>query len=150
MSRHLYDAAARHSPLPAVYFAGPIDYVEHRSDGEHLADNWRHRYFGKLPIRILCPTCLNRESTTWQEVMDMNIEAQAMARFMVAYFPGDVPTFGTPIEVWQWQYGAGREGSGILVHPTPEGVFVRSLRAQGLIVVKSFEEAVTWLRQVAT
>lgn len=131
-------------PAP-VYFAGPIDYVEHRSPGAHLTDNWRHRFFSDLGIKLLCPICLNVESVLWADVMRVNREAISSAQFLVAYFGND-PTFGTPIEVWEWT-NRSTPLPACLVHPARPGVFVQYLAARGLYVARDFEEARQWLRR---
>lgn len=138
---------------PGVYCAGPIDYIEHRSRGDHLVTNWRHRYFAHLPIKVLCPTCLNVWSTSWEDVMGTNSKAMADAQFFVGYFPGDVATFGTPIETDQWARTAMRQKKAppVLIHPAKPGVFVQGLQEDwGLVVVRTFEEAGQWLRRQLT
>lgn len=135
---------------PAVYFAGPIDYIEHRSPGNHVRDNWRHRFFDDLLIEVLCPTCMNINSGTTREIMKRNAGAMARAEFFVGYFPGDAATFGTPIETWQWAEGAFRaqRDPGVLIHPARPGVFVQHLMDMfDLHVVRTFEEARSWLRR---
>jgi hypothetical protein len=128
---------------PNVYFAGPVDYIEHRSHGEHVVSNWRHRVFGALDINLLCPTCLNVQSKDDTEIMNTNETAMRIARLFVGYFPGE-PTFGTPIETWQ--FATRRNAAAVLIHPPMPGVFVRTLRDQyGLTVVRSFEEARSWV-----
>lgn len=137
-------------PDPAVYMAGHIDYIEHRSRSDHMVTNWRHRYFAHLPLRVLCPTCLNVESRGYAEVMAMNTEAMLMAKFFVGYFPGDVATFGTPIELDGWLHRLGGK-TALLVHPARPGVFVEYYQATyGLVVVRTFEEAGQWLRRQLT
>lgn len=137
---------------PAVYMAGPVDYIEHRGPTHHRIDNWRHRLFGMMDIELLCPTCLNVESQTPYEIMDTNRRAIERADVLVAYFPGDVATFGTPIEVWEWCHRHREQGTrGVLIHPAPEGVFVTYLReVYGLTVVGEFDEAKLWLRRLLT
>ena len=137
-------------PNPAVYFAGPVDYVEHRSPGDHRRDIWRHRFFDDLPILILCPTCLNMRSDGFRKVMAVNDVAIQDAEFFVGYFPGDVATFGTPVETWAWCMADVTKGPGTacLIHPSSLGIFVQALQADcGLVVVRSFEEARAWLRR---
>lgn len=139
---------------PKVYMAGPVDYVEHRSPARHKLDNWRHRLFA-LDIETLCPTCLNEGVEDYYKVMDTNRRALESADFMVAYFPGDVATFGTPIEVWEWCHRKHPNTIGgspaVIVHPAPVGVFVEYLReTYGLVVVQDFEEARSWLRRQLT
>ena len=132
---------------PPVYMAGPVDYVEHRSPGQHAVDNWRHRFFGDLSIEMLCPTCLNQGERTFDDIMRTNREAMERARFFVGYFPGDVATFGTPIEVWHWASSVPEAGRIVLVHPARMGVFVEYLAAaHQLLVVRTFEEARSWLQ----
>jgi hypothetical protein len=141
---------------PAVYFAGPIDYVEHRSTGDHLRDNWRHRFFGDLAIDLLCPTCLNRPTedgrkSTDEEIMERNRAALRRAKYLVAYFPGDVATFGTPLEVKTFLERANLTNGGhaILIHPARPGVFVRWYEAQyGLLLHKDFIGAREELRHL--
>jgi hypothetical protein len=136
--------------------AGPIDYVEHRSPSKHRQDNWRHRLFGlALDIELLCPTCLNVNSSGFQQVMDTNRRALESADFLVAYFPADVATFGTPIEVWEWCHRKNPAvlggHPGVIVHPESPGVFVEYLHeVYALEVVHSFEEARSWLRRQLT
>lgn len=131
--------------IPGVYFAGPVDYIEHRSPGNHVRDNWRHRFFEDLPINLFCPTCLNEKSQTTDEIMAVNAEAQLAARYFVGFFPGDVATFGTPIEVWTW-FEARRDPSKIaLIHPARPGVFVDKLRSLGLETLKTHYDARQWL-----
>lgn len=163
-------------PLPPVYMAGPVDYVEHRAAADHMRDNWRHRFFGDMPIDLLCPTCLNSEKVpvpnleqveaglpvevtlrdrTFGDIMDTNKGAMERAEWFVGYFPGDVATFGTPIEVWHWVSQAflmNRADRAVLVHPARMGVFVEYLAAMNrLVVVRTFEEARAWLqRQLLT
>ena len=135
-----------------VYFAGPIDYVEHRSPKNHSTDNWRHRFFGDMPIEMLCPTCLNEHSENWQQVMSVNRDATNKAHIMVAFFPGDVATFGTPIEVWEWMIWRShtRRRPACLIHPVRHGAYVQMLEEQGLVIVRDFEEARAWLRRQLT
>lgn len=139
---------------PLVYAAGPIDYVEHRMPGPHQQENWRHRFFGELPIRLLCPICMNRADSAWEQVMTVNAAAMEAAQAMVAYFPGDTATFGTPIEVADWcvnGFALNRHDRIVLVHPAPQGMFVRMYRERyGLTVVRTFEEARSWLRRRLT
>lgn len=131
--------------LPRVYFAGPVDYVEHRSPGRHKTDNWRHRHFGHLAIEMFCPTCLNETSVGWRTIMKINKEALYTADLFVGYFPGDAATFGTPVEVYEWAMGNGTDG--VLVHPAGKGVFVQMLEHDfGLVVVRDFDEARQWLQ----
>lgn len=163
--------------IPAVYMAGPVDYIEHRSPGQHRTDNWRHRFFGDLPIDLLCPTCLNAgpvvyfpelpvaaygeplpdteimaqtRPRTSDDIMHTNKEAMERANYFVGYFPGDAATFGTPIETWHWTTQAsiaGLQDHAVLVHPARPGVFVEYLHAVShLAVVRSFEEARSWLQ----
>jgi hypothetical protein len=165
-----YTATREEKPPIPVYFAGPIDYIEHRSPGEHRRDNWRHRFFDTIgQIEVLCPTCMNEPRITHVhamegcapdcripmttprtvlEVMTVNRAAMRRARFMVAYFPGDVATFGTPVEVHEWattSFAMSRD-PGILIHPATPGVFVRTLMIHNdLVVVRTFEEARSWL-----
>lgn len=136
---------------PSVYFAGPVDYVEHRAEAEHLRDNWRHRFFGDLRINLLCPICLNRKSRTDKQIMDQNTNAVWVARFFVGYFSPDAPSFGTPVEVWDWCHTAfvmNREGAAVLVHPMTPGVYVKHLRDDyGLVVVRTMQDARSWLER---
>lgn len=133
---------------PNVYLAGPIDYIEHRSPGNHVRDNWRHRFFEDLPINLFCPTCLNRQSTGAKEIMEVNRSALAISEFFIGHFPGDEPTFGTPIEVWTWfSTRGGRSLKAVLVHPAKPGVFVEHLQDHGLVVVRQFVEARAWLQR---
>lgn len=136
---------------PTVYFAGPIDYVEHRLPGIHRQENWRHRFFDHMEINVWCPTCQNEGVTGWDRIMDNNMAGMNGADAMVAYFPGDTATFGTPIEVYQWATGAfqlNKTGMLILVHPAPPGVFVQMLKdLYGMEVVRTFEGARSWLRR---
>ena len=155
---------------PPVYMAGPIDYIEHRSPGQHLRDNWRHRFFGDLPIEILCPTCMNAEPIpVWpdplppdgpieiglrprefSDIMVTNKQAMERAQWFIGYFPGDAATFGTPIEVWAWveqAFQQNRADHAALIHPSRPGVFVEYLAAiDRLVVVRTFEQAREWLR----
>jgi len=138
---------------PWVYMAGPIDYVESQRLADHKVSNWRHRYFSELPIHILCPTCMNVASKTWDDVMYNNSRAVISADAFVGYFPGDVATFGTPIEIADWlQHGTplrpGETSDALLIHPSKPGVFVQMYQANyGLVVVRNFEEARQWLRK---
>lgn len=137
------------SAFPAVYLAGPVDYVEHRSESEHLRDNWRHRFFDDLHINPMCPICLNRKTRGGaRAIMDQNTSAVWVSRFFVGHF-SDQPSFGTPIEVWDWCHTAkamNRERSAILVHPMKPGVYVEHLQAEfGLVVVRTFPDARAWL-----
>jgi hypothetical protein len=128
--------------------AGPIDYIEHRSPGRHMTDNWRHRYFAGLGISILCPTCLNLGAVGPHEIMRNNSEAVRSASLFIAHFPGDVATFGTPIEVWEWATTAFQmsRDPGLIIHPARPGIIVRHLEETcGLSVVRTFEEARSWL-----
>lgn len=141
-------------PIP-VYFAGPIDYIEHRAPGDHLMHNWRHRFFGGMPITLLCPTCLNAgveehaiPGRAHLQIMENNRRAMHEARLFVGYFPGDVATFGTPVEVWEWAEKASflRDlNPGLLIHPPPPGVFVKYLEDRGVTVVRRFDDARSWL-----
>ena len=137
------------SPVPAVpgvYFAGPVDYIEHRSPGNHIRDNWRHRFFEDLPINLFCPTCLNTNSKDAKEIMAVNAEAQLAARYFIGFFPGDAATFGTPIEVWTWFEGRRDPSKIALVHPSKPGVFVQTLQGLGLSVLKTHFDARQWLQ----
>lgn len=134
--------------IPAVYAAGPVDYIEHRSQSNHEQDNWRHRFLGDLPIELLCPTCLNQGHKDIFAVMQTNRDAMERAQFFVGYFPGDVATFGTPIEVWHWASQQPAPDRAILIHPAHMGVFVEYLAAvHQLMVVRTFEEARQWLQR---
>lgn len=149
------EATDRGPVPPPVYFAGPVDYVEHRSPGDHRRDNWRHRFFGDLPIDLMCPTCMNLDpdGRTDAEIMQTNRMALDAARFFVGYFPTDSATFGTPIEVWEYceEAAVHRPGTAVLVHPTRPGVFVRWLEAEaGLVVVTDFGHARQWLQRQLT
>jgi hypothetical protein len=132
---------------PNVYFAGPVDYIEHRESSQHVRDNWRHRFFEDLPINLFCPTCLNQNGGTAADVMRINTEAQRIADFFVGYFPGDAATFGTPVEVWEWR----GPNPAVLIHPARPGVFVEHLQqTRGLVVVRQFMEARQWLQHRLT
>lgn len=133
-------------PMPPVYFAGPIDYVEHLSAASHPVQNWRHRFFGDLPIQVLCPICLNRANDGWQAVMDTNNRAQEDAAFFVGYFPADAASFGTPIEINDW-YTMREPDTMVVIHPSRPGVFVMRMLAGGVQVVSDFESARAWLRR---
>lgn len=133
--------------LPLVYGAGPIDYVEHRSAKDHLTNNWRHRAFNTLPIRMFCPTCANDPGKAIDAIMATNHNALDKAIYFVGYFPGTVPTFGTPIETWEWCTTIPRRpDSAVLVHPARPGVFVTYMEERyDLVVTRTFAEAREWL-----
>ena len=133
--------------LPYVYAAGPIDYSDEVASTHH-DHNWRHRFFDDLPIELLCPTCQNVESPDVSTIMRVNEISQGLADYLIAYFPKDVPTFGTPIEVWEWSLD--HPETACLVHPAEPGVLVQYLRHRGLTVVETFGEARAWLiRKIA-
>lgn len=137
--------------MKRVYMAGPIDYADRRP-GEHTREDWRHRYFIDHEftnhIEILCPICMNVASEGWEQVMSTNAHAMLNADLFVGYFPGDVASFGTPVEVYEWAVSAFQTNKhpGVLVHPSKPGVFVAFLQAKhGLVVVRDFMEARQWL-----
>lgn len=137
--------------MKAIYLAGPIDYVEHRTTGDHLRSNWRHRFFDDNEYEVLCPTCINRGINDWHTIMANNAAAIARADAMIAYFPGDVATFGTSIEVYDWLREHGSGEAVCLIHPAPAGVFVQMFKdLYKMTTVARFEEAHSWLRHLLT
>lgn len=127
---------------PRVYLAGPIDYTD--GSVEHLP--------ASLGVEVWCPKCRAadvpagvRGDARDEMIMAQNFAAIWTCDFMLASLGGAV-SIGTPVEVGQ-MVAAGRAGAVCIIHEGDPGLFVRHWRNSGAAVVRTREEAISWLSE---
>lgn len=95
-----------------LYLGGPIDYTV---DGH----DWRHH--GWDEFEVLCPVCMNQAANkSDREILKTNDTALRTAEVAILLLDGF--SVGTPVEAYL-RVGTGKPT--VLVHPQPQGVFVR-------------------------
>lgn len=126
-----------------VYAGGPVDYTDIQS-----SHAWRHELAEaalEAGLTVFCPICANKETKDEQKIIHRNEMALFAADLAVFLLDGAF-TVGTPIEIHTRLERRG-PGTMAIIHPGPQGVFVRQWKAQGVLVVPSLEPIPGWLRQ---